>query len=183
MPLNLTRSILVIIIPGGVAVAPWLILVVWTWPSVGELYGTYPLLVNVALFGAVVILGSVLEAFGALQEVRWDGALEGEYEVSENWFKYLSRVVDPEPVAHRYISRMVTSMYFELTMTCAISISALGAALLSFFSSSKFGVFFALGFLAVGALLTTFFQIQAKKSHKVLCDVRRELNQRLGRAV
>jgi hypothetical protein len=41
MPLNLTRSLLVVLIPGIIAVAPWLIWAVREFDNVGDLYSRY----------------------------------------------------------------------------------------------------------------------------------------------
>ncbi len=182
MPLNLTRSILVIIIPGGVAVGPWLVLVFQTWPEVGDLYEAYPILWNCVFFGIVVIVGTIFENFGSSREVRWDKNQESTYDVQENWYRYLSREVDPEPVGYRYISRMVTSLYFELTMTFATISFFLGSAMIAFFSDPKFHVFYGIALIIVGLLLSIYFEIQATQSHGLLCKTRKEINQRLDSA-
>jgi hypothetical protein len=182
MPLNLTRSILAIIIPGGVAVAPWLVLVHRAWPSLSSLYSEFPLLVNGVIFGVVVVLGTIFESFGSAKEFRWDKEIEEELGVTENWYQYLARTVDPEPVAHRYISRLVTSLYFELTMTFATMMFALGTSVIAFFSDSRLNVFAGIGLIAAGLLFSAYFQIQAKKTHRVLCETRKELNERIDGA-
>ena len=182
MPVNLTRSILAIIIPGGVAVAPWLVLVHRAWPSFSNLYGEFPLLVNGVIFGVVVVLGTIFETFGSSKEVRWDKELEEELSVTENWYQYLARMVDPEPVAHRYISRLVTSMYFELTMTFATMMFALGASVIAFFSDSRLNVLAGIGLIGAGLLFSVYFENQAKKTHRALCETRKDLNERIDGA-
>jgi hypothetical protein len=182
MPLNLTRSILSIIIPGGVAVAPWLVLVHSGWPNFSSLYSEFPLLFNGVIFGVVVILGTVFESFGSAKEVRWDKKLEEELGVTENWYRYLARTVDPEPVAHRYVSRLVTNLYFELTMKYATMMFALGASLIALFSGSRFNILAAIGLIVSGLALSFFFETQAKKSHRVLCETRKELTDRIDGA-
>lgn len=182
MPLNLTRSILAILVPGGIAVAPWLILVFQTWPFLAEQYKAYPFLAHGLLFGIIVIIGTVLESIGSTMEERWDKQRGKEYSVLEHWYAYLSRSIDSEPVAHRYISRLVTRMYFQLTMTYATVLFSLGFATMAFLAGSKMLIIIGLVLIAVGMGTSIHFEIQAKNTHLELCEIRRELNTRLDAA-
>jgi hypothetical protein len=172
VPLTLTRSVMVILVPGVVALAPWLLLTVRTWPRLMEAYAAYEAASNAMLFATVVVVGSVLEGFASWIEVRWDQEREKEFEVRKHWIAYLSRV-GPEPVGHRYISRMVTTLYFELSMLFATPLFFFGSAVLA----QRWGAPLALpvSVAAVALVAIIYFRLQARSTHKVLCEVRRDL--------
>src|SRR3979490_266949 len=112
MPTTLTRSLLVVLIPGIVAIAPWLLaLVQYTTATLG--FATNAPVGSALVFSAAAVAGSVLEGLASHIEVRWDRQLESQFAVHENWYAYLSRTFDHEPVGYRYLSRMVTTLYFE----------------------------------------------------------------------
>lgn len=175
MPITLTRSLMVILVPGLVALAPWVMFVMYKWPEAAALYNRHSALTNVGLFAAVVICGAIFEGLGSVLEARWDKKREREFEVRENWFAYLARAT-PEPVGHRYISRMATTMYFELSMLFATAIFfGAGGALARLLGLPGWVAFFSLGLAIAGVF---YFHWQAQCTHKVLCEARAELNRR-----
>lgn len=175
MPITLTRSLMVILVPGLIALAPWLMFVMYRWPGAAELYNRHSALANVGLFAAVVICGAAFEGLGSSLEARWDRKREAEFQVRENWFSYLART-PPEPVGHRYISRMVTTLYFELSMAWATAIffGACGA-LAMLLGLPNWAPFVSFAFAIAGVV---YFRWQASCTHKVLCETRAELNRR-----
>jgi predicted Co/Zn/Cd cation transporter (cation efflux family) len=181
MPWTLTRSILAVLVPGLVATAPWLLLLASGRPGVSQLYKDYQVLANAVLFATIVAVGSVIEGIGSSFEARWDKEREGELGVQANWNAYLARVSDPEPVGHRYLTRMVTAMYFELGMM--IAAPALIAGVTRLLAVSQVAVYpwgyVAATIAALGAAY--YFYGAARQSHRVLCEVRRELAERLDR--
>lgn len=116
MPLTLTRSLLVVLVPGIVAATPWLVWIVKEWENAAKLYQEFPNLVTALLFAIVVVLGSIFEGISSLLEVRWDREREIKFEVKKHWYAYLARICPTEPVGHNYMSRMATTLYFELAM-------------------------------------------------------------------
>ena len=60
----------------------------------------------------------------------WDREREAQFQIMENWYPYLARSVSPEPVGYRYLSRLATMFYFELSMLIATVPFSLGAAAL-----------------------------------------------------
>lgn len=115
MPTTLTRSLLTVLIPGLVAVAPWLVwLVQYTSATFGA--NENAVLANALIFALVVVAGSTCEGLGTYLEHRWDRQLEATHQVQEHWIRYLSYSGEREPVAFRYLSRLVTTLYFELSM-------------------------------------------------------------------
>ncbi len=178
MPLNLTRSILAILLPGGVAVLPWVVLVVIKWETLGKWYLDFALLANGVLFGLAVIVGKVFETMGSRIEVKWDNERDRKYAVYENWFAYLARSIDPEPVGNRYISRLVTSMYFALTMTFSTVVFFCGFATLFFVSGFSLKPLYVVISIILAVAGPIFFFRDAKESHKDLCIVRLKINAR-----
>jgi len=178
--LNLTRSLLVVLVPGVIALAPWLIWSVREFDNVGELYGKYKEAVTVGVFASVVIFGSVIEILNSWIESNWDRLREVEYRVSENWFTYLAHTFDKEPIGYGYISRMVTTMYFELALVWALPVFAMGAIVMNVTSATA-SICLSTILAIVGLGLAVAAYRSAKESHRVLCMTRLELNKRIGK--
>lgn len=181
MPFTLTRSILVVIIPGLIALAPWALWVASKIPQFGGLYSTYATLVNASLIGVGIIIGSFIEGAMSHLEVKWDTKCEEQYKVRDNWFDYLAQQFKAEPVGFRYISRLATTMYFELSMMAATPIALLGFAILIYDHSPFWRCIGSVGMVlfALGSII--WFCWQAKCTHKVLCEARKELNERINK--
>lgn len=177
MPITLTRSLLTILIPGLISIAPWLLVVVQhTEATLG--FGTYPTLANSLVFASAAVAGSLFETAGTFREVAWDKERESEYAIQENWYSYLSRVFEKEPVGYRYISRLVTTMYFELSMMFAVPLFFVGAAVSASLRFPGYICYFVIVALIAVSVSGYFFHNQAKSSHLVICKTRREINQR-----
>ena len=178
LPLTPTRFLLGVIIPGVVAAAPWLMLVAEVWPDARGFYDRYPILGNGLVFAIVTIVGTVIEGLGSYRESAWDEKLESKFSVSENWYAYLAQDSSPEPVGHRYISRLATSMYFELGMMISTPILLIGIAVLGGTTTFPMSRITATGFLIVAIIAFVFFRKEARDSHLALCRVRKELVKR-----
>ena len=190
MPLTLTRSLLTVLIPGMVAVAPWLLLLVLQHQVLIDWYKRYPLPLHVSSFAVVVILGATLEGIGSYIEHKWDRShakkqppsYQNEDWVAKDWFSYLSRSFgDSEPVGYRYLSRKVTTLYFELGLMLAAPISILGLSRLywhlapdKFFSGFVVAVFSIIAFMV--------FRKLARDTHCVLRESRHYINMLCGHA-
>jgi hypothetical protein len=173
---TLTRSLLVIILPGLFAAAPWLFILMSRVQASSVFYDKYPILGNACLFAFVVILGCVFEGANSSVETTWDKERETTYDVETNWYNYLALVCTAEPVGFKYIVRKVTGMYFELAMVWASYLFGVGViGLLSANSMLLWAVIIAV----FSAAVPYYFWKQAKDSHKVLCVCRKELNFRL----
>lgn len=180
MPMTLTRSLLSILIPGIVAAAPWLLLLV-AETEIGDAYTRYQFIANTLLLALIVVVGSVFEGIGTFLEVLWDKERDAKYQIDENWYDYLARSFENEPVGYRYISRRATTMYFEISMSIAIPIFVAGCAVLLGNSYPDEWLYIALASLILGAVLAIYFYWQGRCTHKVLCVTRKELMQRLGK--
>jgi hypothetical protein len=181
MPMTLTRSLLAVLIPGIVAVSPWVLLVAM-FTTAGKLHDSYPVLANALLFALTAIAGSLCEGIGTHFEDRWDKKKEKTLQIDDNWYEYLARPLSPEPVGYRYMSRLATTLYFELSMCVAMVFFGVGAAGLAWARAAHFGWAFALAVLAASFGLSYYFYWQATCTHVTLCKTRRELNIRLRSA-
>lgn len=175
LPLTPTRFLLGVVIPGIVLAAPWLILVAELWPDTRAFYEDYPILGNAVLFAIVTIVGTVIEGLGPYREYAWDRRLETEFAVEQNWYAYLAQDSSPEPVGHRYVGRLVTSMYFELGMMISTPILLLGLVVLGVNTEFPMSPMAAIGLLGTAMIAFWFFRKEARDSHRALCRARKEL--------
>jgi drug/metabolite transporter (DMT)-like permease len=179
MPMTLSRSLLTVLIPGLIAVSPWILALVRNTTATHG-YGEFAAMGNALVFASAVVAGAICEGIGSHVEHRWDQVRESAYQVKENWYTYLSRNFSNEPVGYRYMSRMVTTMYFELTMMLAVPMFSLGACVLAVFRFPDLAFPLIPSVLLVGVIATAYFHWQAKSTHKVLCITRKELNERMS---
>jgi len=177
LPTSLTRSTVTVLVPGIVALTPWLLaLVQHTDATLG--FKDYPTLAHAIFFAGIIVTGTLCEGLGSYIESRWDTEREEKFQVKENWFKYLGTVVEHEPVGYRYLSRLVTAMYFELAMLSAAPLFLLGVGLLAYLRFSQLHCLVVVATLLciVGAIV--FFAWQACITHRVICETRQEVMRR-----
>jgi hypothetical protein len=179
MPFTLTRSLLVIIVPGLVAIAPWALWLASKMEKFDDLYKTYGVLANALLIGLAILIGSVAESALTSLEVRWDREREAAYQVTENWYDYLALQPSHEPVGFRYISRTVTTLYFELSMMVAAPLALLGLSVLVFDKSHRWPWLAPSTLTLLAIFSIVFFYKNAKATHLLLCEVRREIVKRM----
>jgi hypothetical protein len=178
LPTTITRSVQTVLVPGLIADAPLLLAIVQhTSATFG--FDKYPTLAHVMLFACVVVTGSIFEGLGSFFEAHWDERLSKEMDIEGDWYAYLAS--KETPVGHRYLSRLVTTMYFELSMMFSVPIFFIGLCVLAClrFPECIFictSIFFCAIFAAVSA---RYFHWQAKKTHKILCVTRQQLRRRL----
>jgi hypothetical protein len=185
MPLNLTRSLLVVLIPGGIALFPWVLWLLNSDQQIANFYKTYPQLSWAVLFAAASVAGSLFEGINSYIEDYWDRKREKQWEVAKNWYDYLARICQSAPVAHGYLARLATTMYFELAMMWATFSFVMGLvplALVSLSPNCCMTLDSARPYLVAGILGgigSSFFHKTARDSHLALCRTRKEINQRL----
>jgi hypothetical protein len=176
IPLTITRAVLVILIPGLLTLAPWVLWSVLHYENMSVLYKNYSTLFNVTIIISAIIIGSVIEGLTSRLEVRWDEEREEKYNVDENWYDYLAQQCMAEPVGFKYISSMFNMLYFELSMMVASPIALVGFAFLVYkYITASYAIM--CGLLAIVSVI--FFFKQAKDSHRVLCKARKEINIRM----
>lgn len=178
MPIDLTRSVLAVFIPGAVALSPWLLaLVLYTDATLGYIEKNNTL-ANAFLLAVVAVGGLVCQMTASWIEVGWDEEREEAFKVTENWYLYLANKVTPEPVGYRYMSRLATMLYFELTMLVATVPFSFGAALLVWLRFPDQRAELMIALVIGGLFVFWFFRKNARATHEVLCKTRRELNER-----
>ena len=177
MPTTLTRSLLVVLIPGVIAIAPW-ILVLLQYTSATFGLDRYRGVAYALLFACAAVTGSMFEGLASFVEVRWDKERESTFAVHENWYVYLTRMLEPEPVGYRYLSRLATIFHFELSMLLAVPIFFFGSGLLAALRFRTYS--YAIAAVSVVAVVGSFFYFkwQARTTHEVLCRTRSEINAR-----
>lgn len=180
MPITLTRALLGILIPGGVALASWILLILIGLDR-GDLdvYKDFSIPVNASFVALIIIAGSIIEGISTHVEVRWDVEREDALQVTENWYFYLCSPYE-ECVAQKYIARMVTTMYFELCMVFATLSFGVGLSAVICTVKPKCYDVWSIVTIAISALISFYFWWQAKTSHQVLCTVRKEMRERSG---
>jgi hypothetical protein len=178
MPFTLTRTVLGILVPGLIAITPWLLaLVQHTKATLG--FDSNSTLGHALIFSAAIVAGTFFEAQGTKLEVKWDNSKEEVHQVSENWYTYLSQVLDKEPVGYRYMSRLATTLYFELAMIWAAPAFLLGATILASLRFPDAWVILGIVGLAAAVGVGFYFHSQANCTHNVICSTRKELVSRL----
>jgi hypothetical protein len=135
---------------------------------------------NALLFAVVAVVGSLFEGLGSLIEVRWDKERESKHDVKENWYRYLSRQFDSEPVGYRYLSRLATTLYFELSMLFAVPLFLVGSGLLAALRFREYACAIVISSALAVVVLAVYFWWQARCTHEVLCETRREINRRIA---
>jgi hypothetical protein len=122
------RVVAGVIVPGAVALIPWLLVTSACYPGVGEWLFKNAALPNATLVLLVFCVGMVCENLGSRLEVH----LEQENEAhGYAWREYLTQPKD-HLVGHGYISSLVTRLKFELGMFVALIAAIPGIAALAF---------------------------------------------------
>jgi hypothetical protein len=162
--------------------SPWLFcLVLYSDGALGYAEN-YKTLAQAMGFAVIAVAGLVCESLGTWIEVRWDKERDLEFQVDENWFAYLALTISPEPVGYRYLSRLATMLYFELSMMSATVFSSIGLGTLLYLRFPERSCLSAAMTVAIPAVIIVWFTFDARKTHQVLCKTRRELNQRLAKS-
>jgi hypothetical protein len=120
----------------------------------------------------VLTSGLVTEDLGARLEDFFDKQLTkraGYEKHHEEWFDYLRIAFDREPVGHRYLKKLVLRLKFELGMTIASILFAVGIVCIQ----APYGLRREIFWSAIFA--SAYFCMEAKSSNKALSKLRREL--------
>ena len=179
MPMTLTRSLLTVILPGMVAVAPWLLIAMMANADLRHLYLKYSVAFHACAFGVAVLVGSIFEEIGCYLERRWDREVgDGDRPSREinwlvkDWYTYLGRSFGSgEPVGYRYASRKVTSMYFEIAMMFAVPCSLFGFSMLFVALHGELDHLF-YTFMLLSLFGFFLFSRMAHDTHQLLCELR-----------
>ena len=169
--------------PGVITIAPWALVLISKSQELANFYQEFSLPIQVAMFALVVVTGALIEGFGTYVERRWDIncnlELKEETTLEKDWYDYLSRVFgSAEPVGYRYISRKVTTLYFELGMMFSTPFGLIGMTVVLYEHQTSC---VPIAILVLGALISPFiFCKLAHDSYMVLCKTRARINFRLN---
>jgi|GEM_PF-3268124 len=177
MPLTLTRSLLTILVPGIIATAPWFLFLAQL--KIALEIPSNLVVQSAVCFAVVAIVGSVFEGLGSVIESYWDRSALEDMAVQHNWEVYLCSQLSPEPVGYSYLTKLVTSLYFELAMIFAAPCFGLGVGAVAWRLKPEFGCIAAVTALLFAAVTAVYFKWQAYNTHKVLCKTRQFMNSRL----
>lgn len=117
---ELFRPLVTLVLPGGVASAPYLILAACLIPSVRTFGHEYPSTSVAIALACIVGIGLVLEDVGSRIEYRWDKRLNKRHaDHLVTWDKYLQLKMRDEIVGQRYLRTLLVRLKFELAMVPA----------------------------------------------------------------
>ena len=144
------------VIPGSIAVAPYILVLGFYLPQVTAFWNTHPS----AAVGVIVICalaaGLILENIGAsIESGWWDTILQGKDESHlRNWDRYLKLRIKDEFVAQRYLKTRVMQLKFELSMAPALLLFWIGLLWLNYLYQmwQQPGVIFVSALLFLGIL-------------------------------
>ncbi|MCD8522581.1 MAG: hypothetical protein LRY66_05970 [Saccharospirillaceae bacterium] len=181
MNITLTRSLLVILLPGAMFLMPWVVFILSAYPDCLKTYESYKYEYVVVLFGLSVFTGMLLEGLGASIEVHWDRIREVEYDIKKNWYAYLAAQYEAEIVGYKYITSRVTTMYFELGMMWVAMSAAISSWFLLYSFNSECFILKTILITMLCFIAMIYFYRMAYSSHEVLCKARQEINGLNGR--
>jgi len=115
------RPLTTIVVPGSVAIAPFVLLLGHYVPGVRVFWQLNAYGFGFILLISILASGLVLEDFGSRIEVVWDYFLEKKYPGRrENWREYLTLKVQDEYIGQRFLRTIFTRFKFELSMGPAV---------------------------------------------------------------
>jgi hypothetical protein len=121
------RPLATVIVPGGFAVAPFILVTANYVPYVIQFLTNHPTAFSIAIFLAIIAAGLVLEDIGSSIEVLWDRLLSRKFEDRKsNWEQYLKLKMSDEYVGQRYLRTIFVRFKFELSMAPALLVFLCG---------------------------------------------------------
>jgi len=118
---ELFRPLATLVVPGGVAISPYVLVVGYYFPGVTSFWREHPSAFVAILVICIIGVGLIVEDLGAfIERDFWDNKLARENEDhSEHWEQYLKLRLNDEIVGQRYLRTLLTRMKFELAMVPA----------------------------------------------------------------
>jgi hypothetical protein len=117
---ELFRPLVTLFIPGGVAAAPFFLLVGHYAPATVVFWDDHPSTTVAVVVGCIVAAGLVLENFGSRLEELCDRQLNKNDDHGATWNAYLGLTLKDEIVGQRYLRTLLLRMKFELAMVPAL---------------------------------------------------------------
>ena len=167
------RPITTWVIPGSIAIGPYLLITAYYVPSVGNFLRTEPSAAAAVVAICVVAAGLILDNFGSSIEASWwDPLLVKRYPNHlSDWDRYLKLRIKDEIVAARYLRDHLLRMKFELSMAPALMLFWMGLLWLNYI----YRIWFARGTVLISVILAigdVYFLYSSFHSARVLSRVR-----------
>lgn len=161
------RPLTTVVIPGAVAVAPFVILVGYYVPVTFEFWDDHPAAVVSIITVAAIAAGLILDNIGThIESQLFDEWLEKcRTGHKANWRTYLGLELKDELVGQRYLRGRVERLKFELSMGPALIIFAIGLTWLQII----YGIWRWPGFAVLFALLTASGLAMLYEAYKTAC--------------
>ncbi|MFN2511010.1 MAG: hypothetical protein ABR568_06140 [Pyrinomonadaceae bacterium] len=118
---ELFRPLATLVVPGGVAIGPYVLVVGYYFPGVISFWRDHPSAFVAILVICIVAVGLIVEDLGAfIERDLWDSKLaKANEDHSDHWEQYLKLRLNDEIVGQRYLRTLLTRMKFELAMVPA----------------------------------------------------------------
>jgi len=118
---ELFRPLATLVVPGGVAIGPYVLVAGYYFPGVTLFWRDHPSAFVAILVICIVAVGLIVEDLGAfIERDFWDSKLAKDNEDhSDHWEQYLKLRLNDEIVGQRYLRTLLTRMKFELAMVPA----------------------------------------------------------------
>lgn len=171
---ELFRPLVTLVVPGAIAIAPYVIVVQHYIPDVGAFWTHHSSAFVGIVIVAIVAAGMVLEDIGAQLETFWDKRNRKRDADEENrWNRYLALNTQDQIIGQRYLRTLSMRMKFELSATPALLLHSAGLYWVHYVCPGTFsrcGISsLCLGLAAVGAYMA----YESYCSTRVLARVRK----------
>jgi hypothetical protein len=169
---ELFRPLVTLLIPGGVATAPYFVLVGHLIPQIRNFWNDHPS--TAVAIGIAVITGTglVLENFGSRLENVWDFLLDKEIPGHKLiWERYLKLRIQDEIVGQRYLRSLLVRMKFELAMAPACIAGGFGGVWLNQITTFWTHGAYALTFAPL--VFAIYFTYESYQSAKLMGETRK----------
>ena len=167
------RPITTWVIPGSIAIAPYVLVLAFHVPQVASFLKASPSASAAVITICVLSAGLVLDNFGSsIESGLWDRLLQRKYPNHlSDWDRYLKLRIKDEIIAHRYLKSILMRMKFELSMAPALLIFWVGLSWVNWI----YGIWLVRGTIFITVLILSgvlYFLRSSYTSARVLSRVR-----------
>jgi hypothetical protein len=122
------RPLATVLLPGAIAIAPYVLLVNFYNPPIERFWHDYPGLFSAITIGAALSVGMILENLGSrIESELWDVLVSKETDChQEDWYRFLALAPTQERIGHRYLRTITLRMKFELGFGLALFVMWFG---------------------------------------------------------
>lgn len=172
---ELFRPLVTLVVPGAIALGPYVIVTRSKVPPVAAFWASEPAGFVTILLVAVLAGGLILEDVGSRIETLWDRVnAKQESSLQAEWHAYLQLQDTKDSAGQHYLDSLLLRMKFELSMAPALLLHAIGLiwinAIHRLFTTTSMGL------LAGGITLLALYLLWESRSSAVnLIRVRRDI--------